>query len=238
MTPSTKRAVIIVGSLLAAAIVLALALPAIGQLIQSTRTTQEDLPVEMTSLTLDGEVGDITVRAAGPDETPSLRATIRSGLTTPRVETVVSGTSVELSDTCNNSWWDNCSVTWDLVVPEATELAIVSSVGDVSVTETSGPLTVTSSVGSVTASGISAPTVQVRSSVGDVDLRFASPPQDVRATSSTGDVMVTVPGDGTDYRVITDSSVGSVSNEVGSDPGAHQAIEVRTSVGDITLRRG
>lgn len=238
MTPSTKRAVVIVGSLLAAVLVLALALPAIGQLVQSTSTTQEDLPTDITGLTLDGAVGDITVRAAGPDEDPSLRATIRSGLTTPRVEAVVSGTGVELSDTCRSSWWDNCSVSWDLVVPEATELTIVSSVGDVSITETSGPLTVTSSVGSVTASGISAPTVQVRSSVGDVDLRLVRPPQNVRATSSTGDVTVTVPDDGTSYRVVTDSSIGSVSNEVGSDPGADHAIEVRTSVGDITLRRG
>ena len=132
----------------------------------------------------------------------------------------------------------NCSVEWDIVVPRDTELTIRSEIGEVTVTEVTGPLSVTTDVGGLTARNIGSPTVRASSSVGDITLGLVTPPQQIEATTSTGDVTMDVPDDGAGYRVRTDTSVGSVSNELGSTPGADRVIEVSTSVGDITLRRG
>lgn len=237
MSATTKRAIVIVGSLVALLMVLALALPAVGQIVVSTSQRTDDLPTDLTSLTLDNGVGDITVRAADAGERPSARATVRSGLTTPEVDVTVDGDTASISDTCQNSWWDNCSVSWTVVVPEDATLALTSSVGDITVTGTTAPLTVASSVGGITAQDISSPTVRANGSVGDVTVDFTAPPESVEVSASTGDVTVTVPDDGTAYHVQTNTSLGEVHSGMGSDPAATHLIDVRTSVGDVFLRR-
>ncbi|WP_109471654.1 DUF4097 family beta strand repeat-containing protein [Ornithinimicrobium cavernae] len=237
MTASTRRAILLAGSLVAVLLVLALALPAVGRIVQGTDQTRHALPTRLSQLTLDGEVGDVTVRAAGPGETPSAQATVRSGLTTPHTEVLVDGDSAAISDTCHDSWWSNCSVSWSLVVPHDSAVDVTSAVGDVTVIEITGPLSISSDVGTVAATGIGSETVTARSSVGDVSLDLVDPPREVRVTSSTGDVEISVPDDGTVYRVETDTSIGSVTNRVGSEPGASHLLDVHTSVGDITLRR-
>ena len=237
MPTSTKRAIILIGGVVAALLVLALAVPAVGRIVQTTETVQHELPADLTALSLDGSVGDVTVRAADDGEATSARATIRSGLSTPTTDAIVEGGQARVSDTCSGAWWSNCSVTWTLVVPADTALEIVRDVGDISVREVTGPLSIDSSVGSISATGIGSPTVEARSSVGDVTLELATPPDRVTVAISTGDVSVMVPDDDTSYRVTAETSVGKTRNEVGSDPGASRVVEVRSSVGDVTLRR-
>lgn len=239
MTLTTQRAIIIVGSIVALLTVLALAVPAMGRIVQSTSHGTHELPAGLVGLDLDSQLGDIRIRAAAQGEEPHADVTVRSGLTDPEVTSEVHADSAELISTCQRWWWvDNCSVDWDIVVPRDTELTIRNEVGEITVTEVIGPLWVTSGVGGLTAHDIGSPTVQASSSVGDITLELISPPQQVEATSSTGDVTVAVPNDGTGYRVLTDTSVGSVTNELGSDGEEDRVIDVSTSIGDITLRRG
>lgn len=238
MTTSTRRAIILIGSLVAVLLVVALAVPTISRLIQTTDTVHHRLPSGLASLTLDGGVGQITVRSAASGEAPSARATVRSGLSEPSADATIEGDTALLTDTCRNAWWNNCSVDWSLVVQDGTTLAITSTVGDVTITETTGSLAITSDVGDISATGVESATVRITSSVGDVNLGLATPPENVQANSSTGDVTVTVPDDATAYRVLTDTSVGQVSNQLPSDPAGTRVIDVRTSVGDIVLRRG
>lgn len=238
MTSGTRRAIVIVGSLVALAIVLAMAVPAVGRIVQTTEEQSSPLPADLTHLTLDGDVGDIRLRAAAPDEEPRADMRITSSLSDPTAQVEVSGSRAELAGTCQSRWWDSCSIVWDVVVPADAEVVVTSSVGDVTITDLAGPLVTESSVGSVTATGLSSPTVQARSSVGDITLDLVAPPESVTASSSTGDVTLTVPDDTTAYRVQTTTSVGSITNEIGSDPSQDRSIDLRTSVGDITVRRG
>lgn len=237
MTASTKRAIVLAGSAVAVLIVLALAVPAVARILETTEQASHELPVDMVSLTVDGSVGDVAIRAAGPGEEPGAVATVRSGLTEPTTEAVVSGDAAVLSDTCRNRWWNNCSVEWAVVVPAGTGVTVEHSVGDISVVEITGAVSLTSDVGDITATGLGSDTVRAHSDVGDVVLDLVSPPEDLQVTSSTGDVTITVPDDATSYRVLTDSSVGDVTSQLGSDPGGDRVIDVSTSVGDITLRR-
>lgn len=238
MTTGTRRAIVLIGSLVAVLLVVGLAVPAVSRILQTTEQVYHQLPGQLHSLTLDGEVGEITVRAAGEGEAPSAQATIRSGLTELSADATIEGDAALLTDTCRSAWWTNCSVDWSLVVQDDTALIITSSVGDITVTETTGQLSITTDVGDISVAGAEAATVRTDSSVGDITVALVTPPQDLQANSSTGDVTVTVPDDATAYRVLTDTSVGEVTNELGSDPGGSSVIDVRTSVGDITLRRG
>ncbi|USQ75890.1 DUF4097 family beta strand repeat-containing protein [Ornithinimicrobium cryptoxanthini] len=238
MTASTKRAIVLAGSAVAVLIVLALAVPAVGRIIQTTEQASHDLPVGIVSLTVDGDVGDVAIRVAGPGEEPGAVATVRSGVTEPTVEAVVSGDAAVLSDTCPNSWWDNCSVEWAVVVPAGTGVTVEHSVGDITVVEVTGAVSLSSDVGDITATGLGSDTVRAHSDVGDVVLDLVSPPEDLQVSSSTGDVRVTVPDDGTSYRVLAETTIGQLTNTIGSDNSQSRIIDVRTSVGDISLHRG
>ena len=238
MTATARRAFLIVGSLVALLLVAALALPAVGRIVQSTNHESHDLPADLTHLALEGAVGDISIRAAGAGEEPGAEVTIRSSLTRPTVRVEVAGDRVEMSETCQGRWWDSCSVSWEIVVPADAEVVVASAVGDITITDVTGALSISSRVGSVTATGIASPTVNARSAVGDITVELVAAPDEVRVTSSTGDITVTVPDDGTGYRVATDTSVGTVTNQVGSDPSQSRLVDLGTSVGDIALRRG
>ena len=115
---------------------------------------------------------------------------------------------------------------------------IGNTVGDITVSDVTGALSLSGDVGDLSIVGVGSPTVSARSSVGDITLSLVSAPEEVTITSSTGDVTVTVPEDDSGYRIETDTSIGSVTNQVGSDPSQSRLIDLRTSVGDITVRRG
>lgn len=239
MTSTTRRAVLIVGSIVALLIVMALALPAVGRIIQSTVRGTHELPADLHTLVLHGEVGEISVRAAGPGEEPRAEVTVRSTLRDPEVTSEVGEGRAELVSRCQDWWWlDNCSVDWEIIVPAETELTIGNTVGDITVSDVTGALSLSGDVGDLSIVGVGSPTVSARSSVGDITLSLVSAPEEVTITSSTGDVTVTVPEDDSGYRIETDTSIGSVTNQVGSDPSQSRLIDLRTSVGDITVRRG
>lgn len=237
MSQSTRRAVVIVGSVLAILLVLALALPAVGRLAQSTETADHVLPEDLTALSLEVNAGDVTVRAAEAGESPGARARIRSGVTSPAAEVSTTGSTARISDTCRNAWWTNCSVSWTVVVPPAASVEVVSSVGEVTLVDLAGDVSVVSGVGGISATGLEGATFRARSGVGDVTLVHATAPDTVDVVSSTGDVHLTVPADDTGYRIVADSSIGDVYDQVGSDPAQSRVLEARTSVGDIFLRR-
>ncbi|WP_256838176.1 DUF4097 family beta strand repeat-containing protein [Ornithinimicrobium faecis] len=237
MTSSAKRTFRIVGGILALVIVIGLAIPAVGRILGRTETTTEDLPAGLTSLSLDGDVGDIEVVAGAAGEQPRVVATAAYGFSNPDVTISVSGDTAALSATCLTMWLDNCSVRWEVVVPTETAVAIDNNVGTIEVAGLAGELDVTTDVGGVVAVDFTGERVSVHSDVGDVRIAATGAPQEVTASSDTGDVVVEVPDDGTAYRVSTTTSLGTVRNDLGSDETQSRLIDVRTSVGDIFLRR-
>lgn len=237
MARSTRRVILVVGSVVAALIVLALALPTASQLLQTTERSTHPLPADLTSLRVENSVGDITVRATGPGEEPGAVATLRSGLTDAGVDVSTSGGTTTLTDSCGGWWWENCSVQWEVLVPADTAVTVDTAVGEVVVTDLTGTLSLASDVGSITGTALKSEDVTARSAVGDIDLSLTVAPTRVRASSSTGDVAVTLPDDDTTYLVVTSTSVGEVRNTVGSDGTSPRTVDLRTSVGDIVLRR-
>ncbi len=77
--------------------------------------------------------------------------------------------------------------------------------------------------------------MQAQTSTGDVRLAFATLPGTVHARTSTGDIQVQVPDDGTAYQVDTSTSVGSTHVAVATTPTSSHRLELVASVGDITV---
>jgi hypothetical protein len=103
--------------------------------------------------------------------------------------------------------------------------------GEVTLVHVAGPVDVQSSSGSISGSGLSGPVVADTSS-GDVVLELTRA-QEVRASTSSGDVDLTVPAGR--YRVDTGDDEGADIEVVG-DPDARYALELDTSSGDIAVR--
>jgi hypothetical protein len=80
------------------------------------------------------------------------------------------------------------------------------------------------------------PTVDARTSAGDVTLTFAAPPRKVTAHTSAGNVEVTVPP-GSGYRIDADTRAGDqhVDHSLESR-GSDRFIVVTSSAGDVTVR--
>lgn len=237
MNRLTMTAFRVAGTVLAILLVLSATGPALSLMLQHTEESTYDLPADVSRLVLDGDVGDVEVRAAAPGEGPGAMATARSGLTDPSIEVAETDGVASLESSCDRLWIETCQVSWEVVVPAEAAVRVSTSVGDVTVTGANGPLDLRSSVGDVTAVGVRGQALSLDSSVGDIEVVADEPPEELIVRSSTGDVAVTVPDDGTEYRVSTSTSVGDVRNGIGSADAATRRIDVTTSVGDIALLR-
>ena len=114
------------------------------------------------------------------------------------------------------------------------ETRLVSSGGDVTAMDMTGPLTLRSSGGDVRGDRLSSAQVTAASSGGDVDVRFAQSPQLVDAHSSGGGVTVHVPI-GQSYRIGASSSGGEVHVSVPNNDLSERVLTAHSSGGDVTV---
>jgi hypothetical protein len=113
--------------------------------------------------------------------------------------------------------------------------AYVSS-GDISATGLSGRVVLETSSGDVTSSALTAGFVEAHASSGDVDVDLGSVPKGVNASSSSGDVTISVPRGREAYDAQVDTSSGSHHIGVHMDSNAERRLRAVTSSGDVTIR--
>jgi DUF4097 and DUF4098 domain-containing protein YvlB len=122
----------------------------------------------------------------------------------------------------------------DVVVTGLTgDVALTSSGGDVEVRSLSGRVVLKSSAGNVVGADLRSAEVHARSSAGDVELRFATPPSMVDADSTAGDVRVRLPAGLETYQVQAESSAGDVFTDVRTDPSSTRVLNLQSSAGDV-----
>ncbi|HLS44483.1 MAG TPA: DUF4097 family beta strand repeat-containing protein [Ornithinicoccus sp.] len=237
MTRSTKKAVQVAGTVIAILIVLSLALPAMAEMLRHTDVQTHDLSAEVSVLEVTSDVGDIEVRVVAADEAPRAIATVESSFVTPEVRVDAATETATLAGRCPGiDWIQVCAVNWEVMVPADTSITLRSDVGDIRITAMAGEVTATSSVGDVVVAESASTSLSLHSSVGDVTLVSTVPPEKLRAASSTGDVRVSVPQDGATYDVTLDTSVGDLTNSLGSDPTSTRMVDLSSSVGDVTFQ--
>ena len=146
----------------------------------------------------------------------------------------------------------HCSVDYTVTVPPglpvsggtssgAVALTGVGSVdvhtdsGRVDLDDVAGPTTVRTTNGALRGTGLRGGQTEVTTSNGTIDLTLQTA-QGVRAGTSNGGITLTVP-DGS-YRVRTRTAHGDERIGVPDEPGAAHLLDLTTSNGDITVRRG
>ncbi len=203
-----------------------------------------DLDLAFESVTVVGQPGATRV---------SMQRSYTWSMSRPRVTADVVDDRLTMTSRCSWSVGLGCTGSVRLVVPPGTAVRVHDSDGDISVRHVSAALDVESSDGdidvadvtgsarlhssdgSITATDVRSSSVDAKTSDGPVRLDFTAAPNDVRAVSSDGSVVVRVPRDGDPWAVHASTSDGSRSVDIATDPAASRRIEAHTSDGTIKI---
>lgn len=234
---------------LAALAVGSTALSFAGLLVQQNHTSTYAF-AGVRSVDVDAGTGDLQVRADGGSGT---RVEARESWSFSRVrhtERVVDGV-LQLRASCPD-WYGQCGLSYVVHVPAGTAVRarsgaadidvagvgavdLAASSGDVRVRDTTGPLTVRASSGGVRVSGVRSDRVSAQASSGEVDLALASAPDELEASTSSGDLTVRLPDDGAGYRVSTRTGSGDERVSVRRDDTSPRTLTARTGSGDLDV---
>jgi hypothetical protein len=183
------------------------------------------------------DVGNVSVHEGGPGEPLVIRHVLTWSFDRPTAEVTQHDSRVEIVGHCPTTGvsFGHCSVDIDITLPRETSVVITSRTGDVTASGVGGTLEATTSTGDVDLRDLHSERVTATSSTGDVAVTLLAAPRSVRAGTSTGDVRVSVPADGTAYQVTALTSIGDRTVRVPTDPASSRTINASTSVGDLVV---
>ena len=229
------RAVIrLLAVLLALGMVVLGALNIVGSLGQDSKRVQRTYSgVKVVDVHVTAESVEVREGVGG---TTRLDRTITWSLRTPTVVQRQVGDRLEITSHCPFYVGRGCWGHVLLVVPPGTEVHAHSSAASVRATGLTGAVDLSSSAGSVSGTGLRSTDVSASSSAGSTKLAFATPPRQVDASSSAGSVEVVVPRGSDAYLVHADSSAGSSTVAVRTDPASDRRIRAHSSAGSVHVR--
>jgi hypothetical protein len=249
----------LVGLLLVAAIVPALALSMIGSTAyKQLSSRQQVFMTPISEVTVEVSSGDITIEPGNGTETVVATSGVH-GLTYPTDEEELVGHTLIIRSNCGTRIFnDRCNRNYVLHLPSEAAVTASSGEGDVKVTDMgravsahsdqgdvtiaggSGTVQASSGQGSVTVSRSYASSVSVQSGQGDATVDLLSSPHRVSAVSGQGAVTVELPKGPNSYLVKASSGEGSVSDGVDNSPASDRVINASSGQGDVTVgyRRG
>jgi hypothetical protein len=194
------------------------------------------LPTTLTSLRIDGDAVAIDVTAQDSASAITVKEQLHGKATTTKD---VTGSSATLTAKCPSgiSFGVGCSVDYTVTMPARVTLTADNPVGDVKLVGPFANATISTKAGRVLGTSLGAGAYEVTTNAGEVNLKFASPPNSVKVKSDVAEVVLTVPG-GTKYAVTTDTTVGIKNVKVDQDPSSTHRLDVTTTVGAITIENG
>jgi len=194
------------------------------------------LPSIVTSLRIDGDAVSIDVTGQDSASAITVREQLHGKATTTKD---VTGSSATLTAKCPSgfSFGVDCSVDYTVTMPARITLNVDGTAGDMKVNGPFANATISTKAGRVLGTSLGAGTYEITTNAGQVNLKFASPPNSVKVKSDVAEVALTVPG-GTKYAVTTDTTVGIKNVEVEQDSSSTHRLDVTTTVGAITIDKG
>lgn len=227
----------VVGSVVAALVVAGSTVSVVSRFFHQHRVETAVYPQTVTGMSIRTSTGDVRV-AVGASGSPVVvrRVLDWSFGTAGSTETVTDG-QLDIAARCSiRLGVGDCSVGYEVTVPPNLAVRLDSDTGDVDVTGPVGDLSASTDTGDVRVQGATSARVDASASTGDVTVELGSAPRDVTAHSSTGDVVVVLPADGTSYDVRTSTSTGNATVTVPTRPGADHRIDASTSTGDVLVK--
>lgn len=233
---AVKAPIRVLGGLLVAVLVLSGAYAVATKLARAERTEQISVGAGgIDTLVVSTDVGAVSVEPGATSDHVEVRLHREGAWRLPRFEQRRVGDELHLEASCDRHWFGDCSTQMVLRVPEGMRLEASSAVGEVSVRGAYPSVTMETSTGRLAADQLRASQVRATSSVGDVSITLAAPADSVDVTTSVGQVLLVVPDDGTSYDVRAETSVGETHTTVPVSSASAHHIRVTSSVGDVRV---
>ena len=251
-----RRVFLAIGGIVAGLAILEGALAMLGLMLHTTASGAQSLTGITHTLAVTSDSGDVHL-VGSADGQPHVTWTSHYSIRKPHVTVRQEGNRVVLTSGCG-IWLGVipglCSTDIEVALPAETDVTVDSSAGDVSavglsgalrlssgagdvsVDDVSGAITARSSAGDVTGRHVRSARVDARSDAGDVRLTFAAEPDVVRAESSAGDVVITLPAGERLYAVEAGTSAGDTHNSVRTSSESPYVVTAHSSAGDVTVR--
>jgi hypothetical protein len=203
----------------------------------STETTTTTVTEQVHQVVARTDIGDVSVHEGDPGQPLVIRRILTWSFNRPTAEVAQHGSRVEIVGRCPTIGFSfgHCAVNFDVTLPRGTSVVLTSQTGDVTASGIGGTLEATTDTGNVDLRDLRSERVTATSSTGDVAVTLLTAPRSVRTGTSTGDVRVRVPADGTAYQVTANTSVGDRTVHVPTDPVSPRTINASTSVGDLVV---
>jgi len=213
------------------------------------RTISYSLSGQSRALAVNAHVGSVHI-TGGDSGQVSVTEHIAFRGTAPGTTHRVTAGTWTLDSTCPGL--ETCSVSYDISVPKAMTVRVMSNVGeirlrslsgrvtahtnagDISLASVSGPVEATGHAGSILGTDVSSAHAILRCSAGRIDVTFSAAPATVTAATSVGSVALRVPGN-VAYHVNTSVGVGNADVGVGRSPASSHVITASTRTGSITV---
>lgn len=193
------------------------------------KTTTTPLLEKVTKVVVNGDVGDLTIKAGTPARVTTEQ---RWNLAAPTVTETIHGGVLMVTTRCPNLPENNCSVDVVATVPSRVAVDATAGVGTILTRSLSGPEVLHSGVGSIASADVRATTFEARVGAGDVLVSLPAAPGVTTLVTGTGDIHASVPPGG--YVLATRSEVGHVYvTGVTDDAHASRRLTASTGAGDV-----
>ena len=201
------------------------------------RVESETIPADgVTALALVTDNGAIDVTGADIDEI-RIETTYREhDRGDGASEVTVVGDRLHIEGSCDSSWYEQCSVSYRIVLPAEMAVTLDTDNGRIDLGDLGGRIDAYSDNGAIDAARLAAPEVHAESDNGHVALAFSTAPDTVEARSDNGRVDVTVPASAAAYAVDAVSDNGDVDVSVATDPTSERTIDASSDNGAVTVR--
>ncbi|GAA4989151.1 hypothetical protein HD597_007812 [Nonomuraea thailandensis] len=152
----------------------------------------------------------------------------------PRPEHKVEGEALLMTYTCPSDWGAGCSVDYKIEIPKGLSVDLDAGSGDLTLRNLTGPIDVNAGSGDVDAAGLGGKQVFADVGSGNIELKYASAPDNADLKAGSGDITLSVP-DGA-YDVKSEVGSGDAAVTVKKDASSTHKISLTTGSGDITVK--
>lgn len=210
------------------------------------------VPVPVRHVVIDVDFGRVEVHGGDGGGVSGTR-TIVTGFRRPELSERVEGDTLRISSNCPRLVDPWCGLSYDLDVPREASIEVTggagaisvegidgavrlrATVGGISVDDVGGTVDLEASAGHVEGRDLRATRVRAATATGGVRLEFAVAPTAVTARADEGRVRVSVPRDGTVYRVEASAANGEPDVLVDTSPVADRVIVASTGSGTVAV---
>jgi DUF4097 and DUF4098 domain-containing protein YvlB len=189
----------------------------------------------VTTLRFNADAASVDLTAQESAQAISVTEQTRGATTTKEV----TGANAVLTSRCPDgiNFGDSCRVDYKVTIPARVTVEIEGAAGDIVLTGPIVKATVKTTAARIIGKGLGAGTFQATTTAGEIGLTFVTAPTSVEVKSTAGSITLTVPG-GEKYNVTVDTTIGSQDVTVDKDSSSSHRIDVETTVGAVTVKKG